>query len=160
MVRFVSLQFFLYCKWNTFYLWGKILPGTDDIKMRQAMRKKIRLCRLGKNRFCTQAREKGAQWFTDSNTIRVKNFRNLLQTKYLWGDMEIYNDAFITCSICTAAPRIFVHHEEWFCVTLGNRFFSEVSSSNENLAITKQLFSFTSVNTYHRGFCQKNASFQ
>ena len=66
---------FPYCKWNSFYLWGKILPGTDDIKMRQAMRQKIRLCRLGKNRFCTQAREKGAQWFTESNTIRVKNFR-------------------------------------------------------------------------------------
>ena len=65
----------LYWKWNTFYLCGKILPGTDDIKMHQAMRQKIRLCRLGKNRFCTQAREKGAQWFTESNTIRVKNFR-------------------------------------------------------------------------------------
>ena len=68
-------KYFPYCKWNSFYLWGKILPGTDDIKMRQAMRQKIRLCRLGKNRFCTQAREKGAQWFTESNMIRVKNFR-------------------------------------------------------------------------------------
>ena len=35
---------------------------------------KIRLCRLGRNRFCTQAREKGAQWFAESNMIRVNNF--------------------------------------------------------------------------------------
>ena len=72
--------------------------------------------------------------------------------------MEIYNDAFITCSTCTAASRIFVHPVKslkWFCVTLVNSFFRDVSSSNENLAIKKQLFSFTSVNTHHRGFCHK-----
>ena len=28
---------FPYCKWNTFYLWGKMLLSTDDIKMRQAI---------------------------------------------------------------------------------------------------------------------------
>ena len=70
----------------------------------------------------------------------------------------MYNDAFITCSTCTAASRIFVHPVKslkWFCVTLVNSFFRDVSSSNENLAIKKQLFSFTSVNTHHRGFCHK-----
>ena len=40
---------------------GENTAGTEDIKMRQAMGQKIRLCRLGKNRFCTQAWEKEAQ---------------------------------------------------------------------------------------------------
>ena len=35
---------------------------------------KIRLCRLGRNGFCTKAWEKVAQWFAESNMIRVKIF--------------------------------------------------------------------------------------
>ena len=40
---------------------GENNAGTDDIKMRQAIRNKIRVCRLGRNRFCTQTREKRAE---------------------------------------------------------------------------------------------------
>ena len=68
------LTTFIYCKWNTFYLWGKILPGTNDIKMRQAI--------LNKNQTMPSRQEpvlhlspgKGAPWFAESNTIRVKNY--------------------------------------------------------------------------------------
>ena len=35
---------------------GENTADTDDIKMRQAIQIKIRLCRLGKNRFCTLLR--------------------------------------------------------------------------------------------------------
>ena len=38
---------------------GENTAGTDDIKMRQAIQNKSSVCRLGRNRFCTQAREKG-----------------------------------------------------------------------------------------------------
>ena len=35
---------------------GENTADTDDIKMRQAIQIKIRLCRLGKNQFCTLLR--------------------------------------------------------------------------------------------------------
>ena len=45
---------------------GENTASTDDIKMCQAIQNKIRIRCLGRNRFCTQAWEKGAQWFAES----------------------------------------------------------------------------------------------
>ena len=52
---------------------GENTAGTNDIKMRQAIQTKI-VFRLGRNRFCTQAREKGPQWFAELNAIRYRYF--------------------------------------------------------------------------------------
>ena len=48
-----------------------MLPSTDNIKMRQAIWNKNQTMPSWQE----QAREKGAQWVAESNTIRVKNFR-------------------------------------------------------------------------------------
>ena len=45
-----------------------------------------RVCRLGRNRFCTQAQEKGAQWFAESNIMRVKFF---CRTRLLGGSKNV-----------------------------------------------------------------------
>ena len=67
--------------------------------------------------------------------------------------MEIYYDAFITCSTCTADPRIFVHPEKWFCVTLVDRFqwrqFLQWKLSDNKTKI----FFHISEYWYHSGFC-------
>ena len=63
-----------YCKWNTFYLWWKLLPVPMTKKCAKQFEINIRLGRLSRNRFWTKAQEKGAQWFAESNMIRVKNF--------------------------------------------------------------------------------------
>ena len=55
---------------------GENTAGTDDIKMRQAIQNKIGACRLGRNRFCTQAREKGAEWFAESKYDQGEQFSN------------------------------------------------------------------------------------
>ena len=74
---------FIYCKWNTFYLWGKMLPSTDNIKMRQAIWNKNQTMPSWQEPVLHKSPGKGAQWFAESNTIRVKNFRYLIYIKYI-----------------------------------------------------------------------------
>ena len=45
---------------------GENTASTNNIKMSQAIQNKITVCPFGRNRFCTQAWENGAQWFTES----------------------------------------------------------------------------------------------
>ena len=70
--RFLKINFFLLQKKYILFV-GESTAGIDKIKMCQAIRDKIRVCHL---RFCTQGREKGAQWFAESNTVRVTNFHS------------------------------------------------------------------------------------
>ena len=63
---------------------GENAASTDNIKMRQAIQKKIRLCIRGRNRFWHSSPGKGAGWLAESNLIRVNNFHptRLPQQRY------------------------------------------------------------------------------
>ena len=63
---------------------GENAASTDDIKMRQAIQKKIRLCIRGRNRFWHSSPGKGAESLAESNLIRVNNFHptRLPQQRY------------------------------------------------------------------------------
>ena len=53
---------------------GENAAGTGDLKMHQAMHKKIRLCRLGRNWFSNPGQGKGGPCDLQENANRVKNF--------------------------------------------------------------------------------------